>query len=193
MRTQNEREIHLMKRLHSFRPLLAVLFLCMALAPSNAKEEKWQVPLTPGKDGWMVYKNVRFGSVLPVPPGMVAQRPPDNGGGQSFTTADGKVTLLVFGSFNVDGNGDLDARWKDALAEPDRTITYKRKAEGWYVISGVNKDGTGFYERYDANSKYCAGWEMTYPQELEKKYAPWIERIAKGYEPRLGKGEDTVP
>jgi hypothetical protein len=182
-----------MKRSHSFCLLLAGLSLCLSSAPSRAEDEAWQVPVTLGKDGWMTYQNFRFGSIIPVPPGMLAQRPPDNGGGQSFTTADGKATLSVFGSFNVDGNGDLDARWKEDLAEPGRTITYKRKADGWFVISGVNQDGTGFYERYAANSKYCAGWRMTYPQEAEKKYAPWIERIAKGFEPRLGKGEDTVP
>ena len=83
-----------MKRLHSFRPLLAALSLCLTLVPSSAEEEKWEVPLTPGKDGWMVYKNARFGTVLPVPPGMKAQRPPDNGGGQSFATADGKVATV---------------------------------------------------------------------------------------------------
>ena len=33
---------------------------------------------------------------------------------------------------------------------------------------------------------------MTYPQAEEKKYAAWIERIAKDYAPRLGKGADGI-
>jgi hypothetical protein len=164
----------------------------LPLCAQEANEGNWQVPVTLGKDGWMVYENARFGSIIPVPPGMTPNRPPDNGDGQSFSTPDSKVTLATYGSFNVEGTGDLNRRWKDALAEPGRTITYKRKTDAWFVVSGITEDGMGFYERYTANSKYGAGWYIRYPQSEEKKYSPWIERIAKSYEARLGKGADTV-
>jgi len=158
---------------------------------ANAEtEENWQVPVTLGKDGWMIYKNPRFGFVLPVPAGMKALRPPDNGDGQRFESADGKVSLTGYGSHNVDNMGDLETSWKEELAMKGRTITYKKKADGWYVVSGVMEDGTGFYTRYAADKKHCAGWTITYPQTDEKRYAPWVERIAKGYEARLGKGQD---
>ncbi len=184
-----------MKLSQSLARLLLLLALSLGqltLSSQAEEEENWQVPVTLGKDGWMIYENGRFGSVIPVPPGMMALRPPDNGGGQAFVSANGKVRLTVYGSFNVDDFGNLEARWKADLAEEGRTITYKRKTESWYVISGVMKDGTGFYERYTADSKYTAGWQMSYPQAEEKKYSPWIERIAKGYEPRLGKGDDRL-
>lgn len=156
--------------------------------------EAWQVPVTLGQDGWMLYENPRFGSLIPVPPGMVALRPPDNGDGQAFQSPDGQVRLIVYGSFNVDHFGDVETRWKADLAEPGRTLTYKRKTETWYVLSGVIEDGSGtaFYERYTANAQYCSGWKITYPQAQEKKYSAWVERIAKGYQPRLGQGEDTL-
>jgi len=150
------------------------------------------VPVTVDKDGWLLYHNERFGFVVPVPPDMRPLHPPVNGDGQAFVSADGKVQLSASGSFNVDHLGDVALRWKDALAESERTITYKRKTDTWYVISGVQKDGNGFYERYTADKNHCASWSMTYPQADEKKYAAWIERIAKGYEPRLGKGQDTL-
>ena len=140
----------------------------------------------------MRYENPRFGVSIPVPPGMVASRPPENGGGQEFATPDGKVRLLVWASFNVDGQGDLDVRWAHELADRGQTLTYKRKAKSWFVVSGVTKDGTGFYMRYDANAKYCSAWEIAYPQAQEPKYVPWVERIAKGCQPRLGQGEDRV-
>lgn len=160
---------------------------------ANAEEvEDWSVEVTLGKEGWMTYVNPRFGFSLPVPPGMKSTRPPDNGGGQQFLSLDGKVSLTAWGSFNVDELGNVETRYKDALAEPGRTITYKRKTDSWYVISGVNKDGTGFYEKYTADKNHTAGWIMTYPQAEEKKYAAWIERIAKDYAPRLGKGADGI-
>lgn len=148
--------------------------------------------MTLGKDGWMIYENPRFGFVLPVPPGMVALRPPDNGDGQEFATSDRKVKLTGWGCFNADDVAGIEARWKAALAEPERTITYKRKTATWFVVSGVAKNGAGFYERYSADKRYGSGWTMTYPQAEGKRFEPWIERIAAGYQARLGKGQDGV-
>jgi len=159
-------------------------------ASAAVEEESWQVPVTVGKDGWMLYANPRFGFVLPVPPGMKALRPPDNGGGQAFESADGKVSLTGYGSHNVDNMGDVEANWKEEQTAKGRKITYSKKGDGWYVISGVMENGTGFYTRYAADKKHTAGWSITYPQADEKRYTAWIERIAKGYEARLGKGQD---
>lgn len=175
--------------------LLFAAFSAVVLAlPTFAQREpeKPAVPLTATKDGWRIYKNPRFGMQLPVPPEMTAQPPPDNGDGQAFRSADGKTELLTWGSFNIDGIGDVGKRWDAALIEPGRTISYKRKTEKWFVISGTRKDGTAFYERYDADKKYCAGWLITYPKEEEKTWSPVIERLAKGYDANLGKGSDTL-
>ena len=175
--------------------LFTVLSLsaCLFVLPSGAaddQEEAWQVPVSVGKDGWLLYANARFGFVIPVPPGMKALRPPDNGGGQAFESADGKVKLTSFGSHNVDHMGDVEAAWKQELAAENRKITYRKKSDGWYVVSGTGSDGTGFYTRYDANATHSAGWTITYPQAEEKRYTAWIERIAKGFQARLGKGAD---
>lgn len=182
------------KRIHpSFGFLLGIVLpAALSMLSLRAEAENWQVPVTIGQDGWMTYVNPRFGSAIPVPPGLVPLRPPDNGDGQRFATPDGKVELVAWGAFNVDGNGDLDTTWQAALAEPGRTITHKVRKAGWYVISGVMKNGTAFYERYAANTEYVAGWKITYPQAEQNKHAPWVERIAKGYEARLGQGIDRL-
>ncbi|MBX3739603.1 MAG: hypothetical protein KF712_01325 [Akkermansiaceae bacterium] len=169
--------------------VLAAFVLPASAQPDDDGPEVW---LTTDKDGWQTYRNARFGMVLPVPPGMTAQRPPDNGGGQAFRSADGKAELLTWGSFNIDGLGDVAKRFEAALIEPGRTITYQRKTEKWFVISGTRKDGSAFYERYDADAKYCAGWLVSHPQDEEKKWSALIERIAKGYAANLGKGVDTL-
>lgn len=182
------------------------LFLRLSMAltfsvfPLRAQEQPddtgagdgWSVPVELGADGWMAYGNARFGFLLPVPPGMKALRPPDNGDGQIFETLDGKVKLAGWASFNVDGFGDVERRWAEELAKGKRTITYKRKTASWYVVSGVFEDGTGFYTRYTADKDHACGWSITYSQKEEKKYQGWIERIAKEHEPRLGEGVDRV-
>ncbi len=154
--------------------------------------DRWSVPVELGADGWLAYRNARFGFVLPIPPGMKALRPPDNGGGQAFESLDGNVKLLSWASFNVDGLGDVERRWAEEMAEGKRTITYKRKTASWYVVSGVLENGTGFYTRYTADKSYACGWSIAYPQKEEKKFATWVERIAKEYEARLGEGADGV-
>ena len=123
---------------------------------------------------------------------MAALRPPDNGDGQEFATPDRKVKLTGWGCFNSDDVAGIEAIWKAALAEPDRTITYKRKTGTWFVVSGVAKDGTGFYQKYSADKRHGSGWTMTYPQADVKKTESWIERIAAGYQARLGKGLDGL-
>lgn len=201
LRAKNQQH-PLMKRLLSL-PSLLLLLLALSCGPGlqkaaaqNADDQEdpanREVLVTLGRDGWMTYENARFGGIIPVPPGMKSDDPPYNGDGQRFHSLDEKVTLVMYGAFNVEGNGDLEKRWKEDLAEEGRTITYKRKTADWFVISGVMKDGTAFYQRYTANSKYIAGWSITYPHAEEKKYSAWVERIAKGYQPRLGKGEDTL-
>ncbi|RYD38250.1 MAG: hypothetical protein EOP87_01930 [Verrucomicrobiaceae bacterium] len=169
-----------------------ILAACVPTASAQPDGDGPEINLTAEKDGWQIYRNPRFGMVLPVPPAITAQRPPDNGGGQAFRSADGKAELLTWGSFNIDGIGDVAKRWEAALIEPGRTITYKRKTDKWFVISGIRKDGSAFYERYDADEKYCAGWLVTHPQEEEKKWSALIERISKGYAANLGKGVDTL-
>jgi hypothetical protein len=178
-------------------PWMALSFSILPLLAQEdpdvaGKEDGWSVPVELGADGWLTYRNARFGFLLPVPPGMKALRPPDNGGGQAFQTLDGNVNLVSWASFNVDGLGDVERRWAVELAEGKRTITYKRKTASWYGVSGVDEDGTGFYIRYTADKDYACGWSIAYPQKEEKKYQAWIERIAKDHEPRLGEGADGV-
>ena len=184
------------KRSYVTRPI-AIFFIAaiVGIIPMRItaeEEDEWRVPVTLGADGWMYYENARFGTAFPVPPGMKALRPPDNGGGQAFASIDGKITLTGGGSFNVNEDPTIESSWKYAVKVPDRTITYQVKKDNWYVISGTTKDGKGFYEKFIINKKYQAGWSMTYPLADEKKCSLWIERIAKGFDPRFGKGHDRV-
>lgn len=152
----------------------------------------WLSAETKAEDGWGLYENPRFGFVIPVPPGMSATPPPTNGDGRGFVSGDGQIHLSAWGSFNVDGFSDVKKRWKEELAVEGRTVTYKRKTSEWFVVSGIEADGTHFYYRHTANAKYAAGWMIRYPANEEARLSAWVERIAAGYEARLGEGSDTI-
>lgn len=151
-----------------------------------------RIPVTVGADGWMLYENPRFGFLLPVPQGMKMERPPDNGDGLAFTSPDGLIRLAAWGCFNIDRSMDVEDRWKEELAVKGRTVTYQRKTAEWFVVSGIEADGSHFYLRHTADPKHAAVWMITYPASEEKKASAWIERIAKGYEARLGQGYDSI-
>ncbi|MBL9154447.1 MAG: hypothetical protein JNK37_18295 [Verrucomicrobiales bacterium] len=168
------------------RALCLLILSGLALAGPTFSQDK------AGTGDWHNYRNARFGFVLPVPPGLKADRAPDNGGGQRFFSTQRGVDLVCWGSFNVDGLGDVTARWESELATEGRKITYKVKKTKWYVVSGVTTYGVGFYTRYEADANHCAGWTLTYPQAEEKTYSAWVERIARGWEARLGQGEDRI-
>ena len=97
------------------------------------------------------YTNQRFGFLLKYPANLVASREPDNGGGQEFHTEDKEFSVAAFAHFLMVSDGDsLEKQWKNELEELGDTVTYKKKGPGWYVVSGVSKDGTEYYHKFFA-------------------------------------------
>ncbi len=182
-----------------FSFLLAVMAPCGILAeddnhsppkPVLRTEVTSRVPVQLQSDGWMIYRNPRFGFLLPVPPGLGSVAPPTNGDGQAFTSADGLITLTGSGWRNEDGYR-LEESWISETEVAGRTITYQRKEKDWYVISGVKSNGDAFYSRFISDEHYIAQWSIAYPFSQEKMVIPWIERISRDYDPRLGTGEEA--
>ena len=133
--------------------IAAALAVAFSIVPSGAAER-----------GWQPYHNARFGYSVDVPTAYLFARPaPDNGDGLSFAGGDGRVFLTVWGASNALAwslNGFCEA----ALARNDvGTLTYKRKAKTWYVLSGYRTiDGSAgpheaiFYERLQLASSGAA-------------------------------------
>ena len=159
--------------------LLSIVVLLL-LAPARAEDESWKE-----------YKNARFGFLLKYPPGLVASRAPDNGGGQEYHSQDKEFSVAAFAHFLVDGDS-LDQQWAGELKELGDTVTYKKKTGDWYVISGVARDGTEYYHKFFASGANFAGFQITYPHAKNKKYDPWVERIAKGFAPFLKGDYDRI-
>lgn len=135
------------------------------------------------EDKWPTYTNARFGFRIAHPPGLAESRPPDNGGGQEFHTKDKEFSLVAFAHFVLEGTS-LESMWKDELKELGDTVTYKRKTDAWFVVSGV-KEGTEYYHKTYVQKGSFASFQITYPHAKAKQYDAWVERIAKGFVPFL--------
>jgi hypothetical protein len=134
--------------------------------------------------GWKKYANARFGFVLTYPAELIAGKEAMNGDGREFHSKDGEFSLAAFAHFFVPDSGDsFDKRWQEELDSPDVTVTYKKKAPNWYVVSGLTKSGTEYYHKLYRKGSSWASFHITYPHAKNKKYDPWVARIEKSFIP----------
>lgn len=169
-------------RQHPAMRVLIALSITVLLAASWSRAEE---------DPWKEYKNARFGFLLRYPASLVGSRAPDNGGGREYHTKDKEFSVAAFAYFLSDDDS-FDKRWEGELKDLGDTITYKKKAKNWYVVSGVAKDGTEYYHKFFASGANVAGFQITYPRAKNSKYDPWVERIAKEFVPFLKGDYDRI-
>lgn len=133
---------------------------------------------------WRKYTNERFGFTLSYPSTLVAGVEAQNGSGREFHTRDKTFSLAVSAHFFAPDIGDtFEARWNEELASLGDTITYKKKTDTWYVVSGVANDGTEYYHKTLRKGGNWVAFHITYPHTQNKKYDKWVDEIAKRFAP----------
>ena len=78
---------------------------------------------------------------------------------------------------------DFENSWQNELKRNGSNITYKVKKNDWYVISGVKTGGIEFYRKVWLIDSWCFSFEATYPNNLNSKYDPILERMLNGFKP----------
>jgi hypothetical protein len=142
---------------------------------------------------WRPYVNERFGYSVDIPAGLLYPLPPpENGDGLAFESADGQVSVSVFGSNNA-LEWSVDDYFRAALAREDLgRVTYQRKTEGWYVLSGYRPaptpNWTGeviFYERVaiDGGGSAISGLSILFPPSLKDFMDPIVTRMSRSLTP----------
>jgi hypothetical protein len=139
---------------------------------------------------WRTYRNARFGTTIDYPDTFRPGRPPDNGGGLGFSSADG-ASFSVWGSHNA---LDHDLKGLEDFIREDRDkgerMTYDARGTNWFVIAGTRGE-TIFYERYilSHNGTIVNGFTIVYPSRLKAPYDPVVTRMSRSF--RAGRGADT--
>lgn len=161
---------------------LLVVLVCASIHTAHAQELQWRK-----------YTNERHGFVLSYPAVLVAGPEAQNGSGREFRTRDKAFTLSVSAQFFHPDIGDtFEARWNEELNSLGNTVTYKKKTDTWYVVSGVAKDGTEYYHKLLRQGSNWVAFQITYPHAQNAKYDKWVEQIAKRFVPFLEGDYDRV-
>jgi hypothetical protein len=138
---------------------------------------------------WRPYVNERFGYSIDIPAGFLRPLPPpENGDGLAFESADGQVSVSVFGSNNALA-WSFDEYFEAALAREDLgRVTYQRKDDSWYVLSGYRPAPTSkwtgeviFYERVaiDSSGSAISGLLILFPPAMKEFMDPIVTRLSR--------------
>jgi hypothetical protein len=139
-----------------------------------------------GEEQWKTYINGRWGFSLTYPSSLIPGPWPTNGAGQEFHSLSKEVSVFAQGSHTHEDIGEtLESFWRKELSERGETVTYKLKKDNYYVISGVNSNGYEFYHKMFFFPGRWIEFEITYPHAKNDVYDPWVERIARDFNPSL--------
>ena len=128
------------------------------------------------------YVNEQFKFVLRYPSELVPGTTRSDGSGQEFHTPNGEFKVFAF-AVPTDGKpGQVIAR---SFATERKmfgdAVSYQRKGETWFVVSGVSKSGLEFYSKAYANSSAVTLLRITYPHSQNSTYDPWVTLIEKNF------------
>lgn len=77
-------------------------------------------------------------------------------------------------------NDTVQSAWQQRVKEHGQSVTYKRLADGWFVVSGV-EDGKTYYRKHLVSPERTAELFITYPKSRALVYDSWVIEIEKSF------------
>lgn len=152
-----------------------------------------------GAGSWTTSKLTRFGVDLEHPASFQRveadwQKPGFGGSisaGNADTITDGTMSVTLRGEPGWD-RGSFGSLWKSELARRGSSVSYKVKRDSWYVVSGVDPDGSEFYTKCWLLPNGGFQFEASYPHAANTTCDPILERMLKGFRPTLGESGSSL-
>lgn len=138
---------------------------------------------------YTTYRNGRFGFSIDIPDFLHAGREPDNGSGLTFTSSDGTITLIAYGSHDALMYGGIAGLYEARLADAEFPVSYKVQKDNWCVLSG-DYDNTVYYQKCIYKSDETINeFLITYPKSVEKTMDSVVTHLYSSF--RTGIGDDS--
>jgi hypothetical protein len=156
------------------RALAAVIAtVLLTLAAIGAPEIQWQR-----------YEDAVYGYEMDLPLGMfTGSRREDNG--ITLVETGGRGQIDVYGAANTENLSPREFQAVLSGADRIREITYARRGNSWFVISGYyhregeDSDDLIFYAKFmfSPDRRHLSAFEASYPVSDKRRYDPIIERM----------------
>lgn len=148
---------------------MCVLIPASAVAAASAVERTAR---------WGHYRDRNFGLEFDFPAHVFSLKSAEEGReGVTFSTADGRARIRVFGMPNE--ANDTPARYLRRIARPDEgRFTYVRTTSRFFVASGT-RDGMIFYRRCNfSRDKRLSCLQLDYPQSEKRAWDRIVTRVS---------------
>lgn len=138
---------------------------------------------------WETYRNPAYGFEISLPgaPFAVEERP--DGQGVTLIDIAGRGQIDVYGAANTESLSPRDFEAALTQAERIREVTYARRGNSWFVLSGYyfregdDSDDLIFYAKFmfSPDRSRLAGFEASYPQADRARWDPIIEAMEDSF------------
>ncbi len=125
--------------------------------------------------GWKTYQDDRYAFRYPADLVTASQR----NGGVELHSVDREFRVRASARINTKKD-TVQSAWQQRLKEHGRSVTYKRKGDGWFVVSGV-EGGKTYYRKQFVSPERMAELVITYPKSRALIYDPWVTEIEKSF------------
>ena len=101
-----------------------------------------------------------------------------------FESRDGSFVMTSWGGMSRHpASSVIEEQWRLALNRGGRNVTYQRRGSSWFVVSGTDRDGMEFYEKFTMNGRHAAALSVTFPRSRLREFESWVEEIEDGFRP----------
>lgn len=125
--------------------------------------------------GWKTYQDDRYAFRYPANLETTSNR----NGVVELRSLDEEFRMRVSARTNSEKR-TLQSFWQQRLKEHGKSVTYKRKADGWFVVSGVQA-GKTYYRKEFVSPERTAELSITYPKSRASLYDRWVTEIEKSF------------
>jgi len=152
--------------------LLALTIFAFASTPASE--------LLAQAENWRTYANPRFGTRADYPAHLFTNRapPPANGDGQTFTTADGKAKLSIYGSLNA--TEETPRSYVENFIRPEGELAYELIRDTYFVASAERSSRIHYmrcnFAKGDPGIIRC--FAIEYPAADKQRWDAIVKRIA---------------
>ena len=134
---------------------------------------------------WSDFVHPQLAYQFSVPPGVRSVSAPRGPAETAFESSDGGFKISAWGGQGTQSAGSsLEENWRSAERRHGGSITYRRRAGSWFVVSGTEPNGIEFYEKFLTRGNQAAAFSLTYPRARLREFEPWVEKIENGF--RIG-------